>query len=125
MEVGGERIYYSGDSGYFPGFKEIGSRLGPMDVALMENGAYNPDNWPSVHMTPEQTIQAFQDVRGKLLYGVHNSTFDLAFHPWREPMDRLSALAAERSIPFASPVIGEVLTVGVARGNERWWEGLH
>lgn len=124
LQAGGQRIFFSGDSGYFPGFKEIGQRLGPMDLALMENGAYNPEDWPAVHMTPEQTLKAFDDVGGRVLYGVHNSTFDLAFHPWREPMERLSALAAERGLPYASPVVGEVLTVGSPRSNVRWWEGL-
>jgi len=125
LEAGGQRIFFSGDSGYFPGFREIGRRLGPMDLALMENGAYNADDWPSVHMTPEQSLQAFEDVRGKVLYGVHNSTFDLAFHPWREPMERLAALAGQRGVELATPVIGEVLTVGRPRENRRWWEGLH
>jgi len=124
LEAGGQRIFFSGDSGYFPGFREIGQRLGPMDLALMENGAYNADDWPSVHMTPEQSVQAFEDVRGKVLYGVHNSTFDLAFHPWREPMERLAALAGQRGVELATPVIGEVLTVGQPRENRRWWEGL-
>ena len=49
------------------------------DIALMENGAYD-SYWPSVHMGPEETVQAFKDVRAKVLFVVHNSTFDLAFH---------------------------------------------
>jgi len=73
IESGGERIFYSGDSGYFPGFSEIGERFGGFDLALMESGAYD-DYWPSVHMRPEETVKAFQDLRGKLLYLVHNST---------------------------------------------------
>ena len=89
----------------------------------MENGAYDKD-WPAVHMTPEQTVQAFQDLQARTLYGVHNSTFDLAFHPWREPMDRLAALATARGIDLATPLIGEVLTVGKPRVNELWWAKL-
>jgi L-ascorbate metabolism protein UlaG (beta-lactamase superfamily) len=120
---GSQRIYYSGDSGYFPGFREIGERVGGFDLALMENGAYDKD-WPAVHMTPEQTMQAFQDLKARTLFGVHNSTFDLAFHPWREPMDRLAALAATRGIELATPEIGEVLTVGKPRVNVLWWAKL-
>lgn len=119
----GERIYYSGDSGYFPGFKQIGERFGGFDVALMENGAYD-SYWPTVHMTPEETVQAFTDLRGKLLFVVHNSTFDLAFHTWRDPLDRVAALADARGIALATPEIGEVLTLNRARENKRWWEGL-
>ncbi len=123
IESGGQRIYYSGDSGYFSGFKQIGERWGGFDLALMENGAYDA-YWPAVHLTPEQTVQAFLDLRGKVLYSVHNSTFDLAFHRWREPLDRLADLAAAQNIDLATPEIGEVLTVGRARSNKRWWADL-
>lgn len=123
LESGGQRIFYSGDSGYFGGFRQIGERFGGMDLALMENGAYDA-YWPMVHMTPEETVQAFQDVRGKVLYGVHNSTFDLAFHTWQDPLERLSALAQKNNIALATPVIGEVLTIGQPRSNQLWWRGL-
>lgn len=123
LQTGGQRIYYSGDTGYFPGFKAIGDKFGPMDIALMENGAYDA-YWPSVHMTPEETIQAFTDVRGQVLYSVHNSTFALAMHGWREPLDRLAALAQQQGIQLATPEIGEVLTVGQPRSNQKWWEAL-
>jgi len=123
LKSGGERIFYSGDSGYFGGFKEIGAKLGPIDIALMENGAYD-SYWPAVHMSPEETVQAFQDLGAKTLYLVHNSTFDLAFHTWKDPLERVAALAQQKRINLATPEIGEVLTVGKARENRKWWEGL-
>ena len=123
LQAGGQRIFYSGDSGYFPGFKTIGDKMGPMDIALMENGAYDA-YWPSVHMTPEETVQAFTDVRGQVLYSVHNSTFALAMHGWRDPLDRLSALTAAKNIALATPQIGEVMTIGQARTNALWWKDL-
>jgi L-ascorbate metabolism protein UlaG (beta-lactamase superfamily) len=120
---GGERIFYSGDSGYFPGFRQIGERFGGFDLALMENGAYD-SYWPSIHMTPEETVQAFQELRARLLYVVHNSTFDLAFHTWRDPLDRIATLAENKKLPLATPEIGEVLTIGKPRTNDRWWKNL-
>lgn len=123
LRSGSERIYYSGDTGYFPGFREIGARLGRIDIALMENGAYD-SYWPTVHMTPEETVQAFQDLGARTLYLVHNSTFDLALHPWREPLERVATLAQQRGIALATPEIGEVLTLGKPRENRKWWEGL-
>ena len=123
LQAGGQRIFYSGDSGYFPGFAEIGQRLGPFDLALMENGAYDAW-WPSVHMTPEETVRAFEDLRGHVLYSVHNSTFALAFHAWREPLDRLAALAQQRGIALATPEIGELMTIGQPRNNALWWKEL-
>ena len=123
IQSGTQRIFYSGDSGYFGGFKQIGERFGGFDLALMENGAYDA-YWPAVHMTPEQTVQAFRDLRGKVLFSVHNSTFDLAFHTWHDPLDRIADLSAAQQIELATPVIGEVLTVGAPRKNVRWWAGL-
>lgn len=123
IESGAQRIFYSGDTGYFDGFRQIGERFGGFDLALMENGAYDAD-WPAVHMTPEQSVQAFQDLGARVLYSVHNSTFDLAFHPWQEPLQRLADLAEARGIELATPEIGEVLTVGQPRSNRRWWAGL-
>lgn len=123
IESGAQRIYYSGDTGYFGGFKQIGERFGGFDLALMENGAYDT-YWPAVHMTPEESVQAFMDVRGKVLYSVHNSTFDLAFHTWQDPLNRLADLAAAKGLELATPEIGEVLTVGQPRSNKRWWANL-
>ena len=123
IRSGNERIFYSGDSGYFPGFKEIGDKLGPFDLALMENGAYDA-YWPAVHMAPEETVRAFTELRAKTLYLVHNSTFDLAFHPWREPLDRVAALAEKQGLSLATPEIGELLTLGQPRENKLWWKTL-
>ncbi len=123
LESGGQRIVYTGDTGYFPGFKQIGERFGGFDLALLENGAYD-SYWPSVHMSPEETVQAFLDLRGRMLYLVHNSTFNLAFHPWQDPMERVAALAEAQRLTLATPVIGEVLTVGAPRSNVLWWRGL-
>ncbi|NRF65936.1 MBL fold metallo-hydrolase [Aquincola sp. S2] len=123
IRSGGESIFYSGDSGYFPGFKAIGEKLGPFDLALMENGAYD-SYWPAVHMSPEETVRAFQDVKARTLYLVHNSTFDLAFHPWREPLERVAQLAEQQGLALATPEIGEVLTLGRPRENKLWWRSL-
>ena len=97
LKSGDGHIFYSGDSGYFSGFQEIGQRLPGIDIALMENGAYD-SYWPGVHMSPEETVQAFQDLGARTLYLVHNSTFDLAFHGWREPLERVAAISKERSV---------------------------
>jgi L-ascorbate metabolism protein UlaG (beta-lactamase superfamily) len=123
IQSAGQRIFYSGDSGYFEGYRQIGERFGGFDLALIENGAYDA-YWPAVHMTPEQSVQAFEDLRGKVLFSVHNSTFDLAFHTWRDPLDRVAALTEKQGIPLATPEIGEVLTLGKPRSNVLWWKSL-
>jgi L-ascorbate metabolism protein UlaG (beta-lactamase superfamily) len=75
-------------------------------------------------LSPQETVQAFIDLRARLLYLVHNSTFDLAFHSWRDPMERVAALAERQGLPLATPEVGEVLTLGQPRTNRQWWKGL-
>lgn len=125
IQAPGKKIYFSGDTGYFAGFKEIGERLGPFDLTIMENGAYN-ENWPMVHMTPEETFQAHQDLKGKAMLPVHNGTFDLAMHPWYEPLERLNALAYAKGVPMITPEMGQRVSLDnlqVAEGNRWWREG--
>jgi L-ascorbate metabolism protein UlaG (beta-lactamase superfamily) len=117
------RVYFSGDSGYFDGFKEIGERYGPFDVAFVETGAYDA-KWPYVHMQPEQTVQAFEDLRGRWLVPIHNGTFDLAMHAWEEPFERVSALAAQRGIALSTPVMGERLDLDAPHAGTPWWRGI-
>ncbi len=120
---GERRVFFSGDSGYFAGFAEIGRRLGPFDLTLMETGAYYAQ-WPYVHMQPEQTVQAHQDLRGRWLLPIHNGTFDLAMHPWFEPFERVLALGGERGIEVATPIMGERIDLDAPHAGERWWHGV-
>ncbi len=114
------RLFFSGDTGYFDGFAEIGRRYGPFDVALMETGAYNA-HWPHVHMQPEQTVQAHLDLRGRWLLPIHNGTFDLAMHAWTEPFERVSALAAERGVALVTPRMGERVDLSAPQATAAWW----
>ena len=60
------RFFYSGDTGYGTHFQEIGSRLGPFDLAFVKIGAYGPGaSWIDIHMPPEQAVQAHRDVRAQ------------------------------------------------------------
>ena len=120
IEEGGLRLFFSGDSGYFDGFRQIGERHGPFDVTLIETGAYNKD-WPDVHMQPEQTMQAHIDLKGKWLLPVHNGTFDLALHAWHEPFDRIVALAARQGVPIATPEMGQLLNLKQPEAGGKWW----
>ncbi|MGV2292475.1 MBL fold metallo-hydrolase [Trinickia sp. YCB016] len=114
------RVFFSGDTGYFDGFKTIGERLGPFDVTLLETGAYDAQ-WPYVHMQPEDTVQAHVDLRGRWLMPVHNGTFDLAMHRWQEPFERVTGLAAARGIALSTPRMGERLDLAEPHRGERWW----
>jgi L-ascorbate metabolism protein UlaG (beta-lactamase superfamily) len=102
------RIFYSGDSGYFDGFRAIGAAHGPFDAALMSLGSYGP-TWPQVHMDPEELVRAHAELGGGLLVPVHWATFNLAFHPWNEPAERAAAAAARQGVRIAFPRPGERL----------------
>ena len=86
-------LFYSGDTALHPQFAEIGARLGPFDVTLMESGAYN-QLWADVHLGPEQAVIAHRMVGGNVMIPVHWGLFDLALHGWTEP--------AEGSLPRLS-----------------------
>lgn len=118
-----QNIFYSGDTGYFEGFKEIGERLGPFDLTLIENGAYDKD-WSEVHMSPEETLQAHLDVKGTALLPVHNGTFDLALHPWYEPFERISELADAAGVKLVTPEIGQRLDLAKMEENAYWWREI-
>lgn len=117
---GGLRIFFSGDTGYFDGFKAIGDKLGPFDLTLMETGAYDKQ-WPYVHMQPEETLQAHLDLRGNWMLPIHNGTFDLAMHTWHEPFDRITALAKAKGVSLTTPCMGEPLQVSNPHAGSAWW----
>lgn len=115
-------VFYSGDSGYFDGFKDIGEKFGPFDLSLVETGAYN-ELWSDIHMLPRQSLQAHIDVKARVLMPVHNSTFDLALHNWNEPLVEITQLATKHQIPISTPMFGEVVPIlrAAEAPNKHWW----
>lgn len=123
----GPRIFFSGDSGYFSGFAEIAARFGPIDLALIETGAYD-EMWPDIHMQPEQSLRAHLDLNAKYLLPIHNSSFDLAMHSWYEPLQRLAAASDAWQARLLTPVFGQTLALNQLEQawqlNQRWWQAM-
>ncbi|WP_040514898.1 MBL fold metallo-hydrolase [Paraglaciecola polaris] len=115
-----DSVYFSGDSGYFSGFEAIGDKYGPFDITLIENGAYDKD-WADIHMTPEESVQAHVDLRGKIMVPIHNGTFDLAFHPWYEPLVRVKEAASKHNVTLSTPVFGQIFSSKQQSIQEQWW----
>ncbi|MDN5202005.1 MBL fold metallo-hydrolase [Fulvivirgaceae bacterium BMA10] len=116
-----ERIFFSGDSGYGPHFKEIGEKYGPFDLSLMECGQYNED-WRYIHMFPEETAQAAEDVKSELLIPIHWGSFKLAHHHWTDPIERVAKKASELNVSLATPKIGEPIILGKEDyPRKEWW----
>ncbi len=120
IEAPNLRLFFSGDTGYFDGFAEIGRRFGPFDLTLMETGAWN-EHWPYVHMHPKQTVQAHVDLGGHWLLPIHNGTFDLAMHAWHEPFERVLEHAAEQGVSVTTPGMGERFDLYAPQPGKRWW----
>lgn len=113
-------IYFSGDSGYFDGFKAIGEKYGPFDIAFLECSAYNTD-WAFVHMFPEETVQAALDLKTNFLWPIHWGTFNLAFHDWFDPMQRVTVAAEQQGVRLSTPIFGEVIDYPGRMPSENWW----
>lgn len=115
------RLFFSGDSGYFDGFKTIGDKYGPFDITLIETGAYDK-NWPDVHMMPEESLQAHQDLRGKVMMPIHNGTFDLALHAWYAPFESITELAQQQGVTLTIPEMGEQVQWASPSALSYWWQ---
>ncbi|MGB5364519.1 MAG: MBL fold metallo-hydrolase, partial [Aureibaculum sp.] len=117
-----DNIFFSGDSGYGPHFKEIGEKYGPFDFAMMECGQYNK-MWPDVHMFPEETAQAGIDIKAAQIMPIHWGAFKLAMHPWKDPVQRVVEKAKELNIPVIIPKIGQPFLIkDSASANSNWWQ---
>ncbi|MFG2878956.1 MBL fold metallo-hydrolase [Streptomyces sp. NPDC048337] len=135
------RIFHSGDTGYFPGFKEIGAEHGPFDATMIQIGAYSeywpknhtdysplPGGWPDIHMTPQQGVQAHLDLQGSKPHGVmlpiHWGTFNLSLHAWAEPGEWTVDAAEEAGQPVALPRPGEPFEPAGTLPVDPWWRPI-
>jgi L-ascorbate metabolism protein UlaG (beta-lactamase superfamily) len=114
------RAYFSGDTGLFPALSEIGARLGPFDVTMIEAGAYGRA-WPDWHLGPEQAVRAHRMVRGEVLIPVHWGLFNLAYHGWTEPVERILVAAKAEGVAIVVPRPGESIEPGARPVIPRWW----
>jgi L-ascorbate metabolism protein UlaG (beta-lactamase superfamily) len=113
------RVYYGADSGEWYGFREIGETFGPFDLTMLEIGASNP-LWADIHMGPEGAVRSFRALGGHgLLMPIHWGLFDLALHPWQQPIE---SIVAVEDLKLWSPTPG--VPTEVVCGQEvrsKWW----
>ncbi len=115
-----KKVYFSGDSGYFPGFKKIGEKYGPFDLAFVECGQYNED-WKVIHMMPEESAVAATDVNAKVVVPIHWGKFKLSLHTWTDPIERFLKASEEKNYKVQTPTPGEVV-VGDTPSKGNWWK---
>lgn len=117
------RVFFSGDTGLAPQFPAIGERYGPFDLVMLEIGAFHP-SWGDIHLGPQQALTAWEQLGGGLFLPIHWSTFELALHPWQEPVETLQDEARRRGVPLALPVLGEPFEPGAQVPTAPWWANL-
>jgi L-ascorbate metabolism protein UlaG (beta-lactamase superfamily) len=117
------RVFFSGDTGLFPGLREIGSRFGPFDATLIEVGQYH-GAWPDWHIGPEQAVRAHQWLRGRVLLPVHWGKLQLAYHGWTEPIERVITAARAAQVRVIAPMPGQSVEPSQQPALAPWWPSL-
>lgn len=115
-----QKVFFSADSGYFNGFKEIGEKLGPFDLAFIECGQYNLD-WEAIHMLPEQSAQAAEDVKAKFVVPIHWGKFKLSTHTWIEPVERFLKASENKPFQTLTPRPNEIISLSENHEKDFWW----
>ncbi|MGK7229677.1 MBL fold metallo-hydrolase [Streptomyces hygroscopicus] len=122
------RVYHSGDTGYFPGFADIGATYGPFDATMIQIGAYS-EHWPDIHMTPEEGVRAHVDLQGGdpakgVMLPIHWGTFNLAPHPWEEPAEGTVAATRAAGANVAVPRPGQPFEPVRGLPLDPWWRAI-
>lgn len=101
LKLNAERVFFAGDSGYGPHFKEIGNLYNgiPISAALLPIGAYAP-SWfmKSRHLNPPEALEAFLDVGAKHFIPIHHGVFKISSESSNEPAEWLTRVAGERNL---------------------------
>ncbi len=117
------RVFYSGDTGWLDEFERIGSKYGPFDLTIIKCGAYG-EGWPDIHINGIQAVEADKLLKGRRMLPVHWLTFDLALHPWDEPIRQVVETGAELGVEVVTPWVGQLIDLDGPVATERWWEQL-
>ncbi|WP_369030963.1 MULTISPECIES: MBL fold metallo-hydrolase [Streptomyces] len=128
VEGAEHRVYHSGDTGYFEGFRDIGADHGPFDATMIQIGAYS-EFWPDIHMTPEEGMRAHLDLQGGtpsgLMLPIHWGTFNLAAHAWSDPGEGTIAAARKAGTRIGLPHPGEPFEpTAETVPSDPWWRGV-
>ena len=100
LTAGNKRIFFAGDTAYAPFFRDVRQRLGPIDLALLPIGAYEP-RWfmQIVHMNPAEAVQAHLDLEASESIGMHFGTFPMTTEGIDEPVRALEDARRANNVP--------------------------
>jgi len=118
------RVYYGADTGYWEGIAEIAAQYDGFDLTMLEIGAFN-ELWADIHLGPDGAARAFEAMGGNgragLLMPIHWGLFNLALHGWRQPIERLTALASQKNLGLWAPRPGEPTEVVQGQALQSGW----
>ena len=115
------RVFFSGDTGLTREFEDIGKKLGPFDLVMLEVGAFN-EAWAQIHLGPANALKALAMLGGGTLLPVHWGTFDLGLHPWEEPVEQLVELAQD--VHIVTPRLGIAIEPSRVEAIDPWWRSV-
>jgi L-ascorbate metabolism protein UlaG (beta-lactamase superfamily) len=112
-------VYFAGDTGYGPHFKEIAHRFAPIKIALLPIAPfYHPEageevspNFARIHMDPSKAVQAHIDLGARLSLACHFQTFQLGEEDFEAAPKALTEAVAKhglKSNAFIAPAFGEM-----------------
>ena len=117
-------IFDSGDTGYGDHFKEISEKYNDISLSLLDSSQYN-ERWHSVHMFPEEAVQASIDLKTKVAMAVHWGAFVLSNHAWDDPADRFTRRALEENVEYMQPKLGQTVSLKeYKKYQEKWWKEI-
>lgn len=120
LKLGEYKVFVGGDSGFGSVFETIGKKYGPFDLAFLECGQYG-DDWPSIHMRPEETALAAETIGAKSFVPVHWGKFILSLHPWNDPIKRVLIASQNLKLNLQVPKIGESFAFTGSGSVDGWW----
>jgi L-ascorbate metabolism protein UlaG (beta-lactamase superfamily) len=117
------RAFFSGDTGLTTEYADTRARFGPFDLVMLEIGAFHPA-WSGIHLGPQNALAAHGLLGGGPLLPIHWGTFNLALHPWDEPIEALLSLAQRNGTPLRVPKLGEPIEPSHEMRVQTWWRGV-
>jgi len=117
------RVFFSGDTGQMDLFGKVGELYGPFDVTFIKVGAYGR-TWPDIHIGPDEAIVVNEMVRGRLMMPIHWGTFNLSYHGWTEPAERLIVAAERTGTRIVIPRVGQMFEPASPPAVEQWWPNV-
>jgi L-ascorbate metabolism protein UlaG (beta-lactamase superfamily) len=91
IEYKGKKFFFACDTGVGNIYKDLGNKFGPIDLTLINIGAYNfypimpYKDKSAYHTNPEEALSVAKDLKSKKVIGMHWGTFVLSLEPIMEP----------------------------------------